>query len=143
MFYRKFRLKWLQAAAAAILLLTLAIPNSGAAEELDEGELMTAMEKSFIELVRTVLVVPVQESGGEPNFAEAGKRAGEIVKIAAQLPLLENYKSDNAFRNYAAEVENLGKRLADLIQKKKPEASVSALVKLRAACLQCHQNFRF
>ncbi len=143
MFFRKFRLKWLLSAAAAILLLTLALPKSGTAEEVEVGDLMAAMEKSFIELVRTVLVIPVQESLDEPDFAEVGKRAGEIIKTARQLPKIENYKDDNSFRNFALELENVGKRLADLAQKKKTVASALTLVKLQTACLQCHKNFRF
>jgi hypothetical protein len=143
MFYRKFRLKWLPAAAAAILLLTPALPESGTAEEVEVGDLMAVMEKSFIELVRTVLVIPVQESLDEPDFDEVGKLAGKIIETARQLPRLENYKDDNSFRNYALELENVGKRLADLAQKKKTAASALTLVKLQSACLQCHKNFRF
>ncbi len=143
MFYRKFRLKWLQAAAAAILLLTLAFPKSGTAQEVEVGDLMAAMEKSFIELVRTVLVIPVQESLDEPDFDEVGKRAGEIIKTARQLPKIENYKDDNSFRNFALELENVGKRLADIARKKQTVASALTLVKLQSACLQCHSNFRF
>ncbi len=140
LFCRRFRLKWF---LAAIMILALALPPGGSAQEVEVGDVMAAMEKSFIELVRTILVVPVQESGDEPDFAEVGKRAAEIVKTAGRLPAIEEYKGDNAFRNYAVELENLGKRLTDLAQKKKVEASVSALVKLQVACLQCHKNFRF
>lgn len=145
MFYRKFRLKWLPAAAAAILLLTLVLPESGTAQEaeVEVGDLMAVMEKSFIELVRTVLVIPVQELLDEPDFDEVGKLTGKIIKIARQLPKIENYKDDNSFRNYALELENVGKRLADLAQKKKTAASALTLVKLQSACLQCHKNFRF
>ncbi len=143
MFYRRFRLKWLQAAAAAALLLILALPKIGFAQEVEVGDLMAAMEKSFIELVRTVLVIPVQESLDEPDFDEVGKRAAEIIKTARQLPKIENYKDDNSFRNYALELENVGKRLADLARKKQTVASALTLVKLQTACLQCHKNFRF
>ena len=143
MFYRKFWLKWLQAAAAAILLLTLALPESGTAEEVEVGDLMAVMEKSFIELVRTVLVIPVQESLDEPDFDEVGKRAGEIIKTARQLPKIENYKDDESFRNFALELENMGKRLVDIARKKQTVASALTLVKLQSACLQCHSNFRF
>ncbi len=149
MFIRRFRPKWLQAVAAAILLLALALPESGTAqevkaeEEVEVGDLMAAMEKSFIELVRTVLVIPVQESLDEPDFDEVGKRAGEIIETARQLPRIENYKDDNSFRNYALELENVGKRLADLARKKQTAASALTLVKLQTACLQCHKNFRF
>ncbi len=124
-------------------MLTLALPKIGAAEEAEVGDLMAAMEKSFIELVRTVLVIPVQESLSEPNFDEVGKRAGEIIKTARQLPKIENYKDDKSFRNFALELENVGKRLADIARKKQTVASALTLVKLQSACLQCHSNFRF
>ncbi len=145
MFYKRFRSKWLLAAAMAILLLTLALPKSGIAQEVEVevGEVMTAMEKSFIELVRTVLVIPVQESLDEPNFVEVGKRAGEIIKIARKLPKIENYKDDKSFRNYALELENVGKRLQDIARKEQTVAAALTLVKLQTACLQCHKNFRF
>jgi hypothetical protein len=121
------------------------LPESGTAQEaeVEVGDLMAVMEKSFIELVRTVLVIPVQELLDEPDFDEVGKLTGKIIKIARQLPKIENYKDDNSFRNYALELENVGKRLADLAQKKKTAASALTLVKLQSACLQCHKNFRF
>lgn len=139
MFFWKFRLGWISVVAMS---LVLSLSHVSAQEE-DVGDLMNGMEKSFIELVRNILVVPVQESGDEPNFTEVGKLAGEVVKIAGKLPVLEDYKDDKDFRNNALTVENLGRSLTDLAKKKDAKAAISALVKLQAACLKCHNSFRF
>ncbi len=143
LFFKRFLSKWLKAPAAATLSLILVLPPSGSAQEVDIGDLMPAMETAFINLVRAVLVVPVQESLDEPNFDEVGKRAGEIVKIAQGLPSLKNYKNDSSFQDFARKLEKQGQRLAGFARKKQTDASVAALVRLQAACLQCHKNHRF
>ncbi len=138
---RRFLPKWLKAAAAAILIL--APFSSGSAQEVEVGDQMAVMETAFIELVKSVLIVPVQESLDDPNFDVVRKQVAEIIKTARRLPAIENYKDDSSFRNFALELEKRGMRLADFAQKEQTDASVAALIKIQAACLQCHRNFRF
>ena len=141
-FQKRFLMKWLSA-AASVVFLTLSISFIRNAKAEDIGDHMVALDEAFVELVKAVMIFPVQESGNEPNFEMSIKRAGEIVQTARQLPKLEDYKDDDGFANSAKSLERAGKNLGTLAQKKKADSMVSALVQIRATCLGCHKNSRF
>jgi hypothetical protein len=142
MFKNRFLMKWLSAAVSVVILM-LTTPSARIAHAQEIGDHMVALDEAFVELVKSVFIFPVQESGNEPNFEITVKRAGEIVRTARQLPKLEDYKDDNGFANSAKKLERAGKALETFAQKKEGDSTASALVQLRAACLGCHQNSRF
>lgn len=139
--WKRFLMKWLS--VAAVVILTLATSSGRNAQAQDIGDHMAALDEAFVELVKSVIIIPVQESGNEPNFEITVKRADEIVRTARQLPKLEDYKDDSGFANSAKNLERAGKHLETVAQKKQADSTVSALVQLRAACLGCHKNSRF
>ena len=101
------------------------------------------MEGAYVEVVKSLLLVPVLELANEAPFAKVQKQLGEIVNTARLLPKIDNYKNDNSFRNFAGNVEKQAQGLAELAGKKRQVASLSALSRLQDACMQCHIKFRF
>ncbi|MBT5946794.1 MAG: cytochrome c, partial [Nitrospinaceae bacterium] len=106
-------------------------------------DVMAKMEGAYSAVVKSLLLVPVQESGDEVPFPVVQQRLMEIAKIAKSLPEIENYKKDASFRNYSLKLEAEAGALSKLAAKKDPAASISALFRLQAACLACHEDFRF
>lgn len=141
-FRKRFLMKWLSVTASIIILGLLASFVRNAQAE-DIGDHMVALDEAFVELVKAVMIIPIQESGNEPNFEITVKRAGEIARTARQLPKLDDYKDDSGFANSAKSLERAGKNLEKVAQKKQVDSAVSALVQIRAACLECHKNSRF
>jgi hypothetical protein len=129
--------------SSAILALSMAVPAPTGSEELDIGNLMNRMEGAYVEVVKSLLLVPVLELANEAPFAKVQKQLGEIVNTARLLPKIDNYKNDNSFRNFAGNVEKQAQGLAKLTGKKRQVASLSALSRLQDACMQCHKKFRF
>jgi hypothetical protein len=131
------------AAVAVAVALALVFPAPGGSQEIEVGEVMSRMEGAYTEVVNSLLVFPVQESGGEAPFGKISERLGEIAETARLLPRIENYKDDNSFRNFADGLEKRAGEMAALAEKKSQAESIAALARLQAACLECHQDFRF
>ncbi len=130
-------------AGATLLTAALALPVPGGTQEVEVGDVMAKMEGAYSAVVKSLLLVPVQESGDEVPFPVVQQRLMEIAKIAKPLPEIENYKKDASFRNYSLKLEAEAGALSKLAAKKDPAASISALFRLQAACLACHEDFRF
>ena len=121
-----------KAAIAGGFTMLLAMPNTNpsvtTAEALDQASNI-ASQKAYCDW---------------GQFIGAGpQNAPEIAKIAKSLPEIENYKKDASFRNYSLKLEAEAGALSKLAAKKDPAASISALFRLQAACLACHEDFRF
>jgi cytochrome c556 len=130
-------------AGAVVLAAVLTLTAPGGAQEVEVGDVMAKMEGAYIEVVNSLLLFPVQESGNEAPFDVVQKHLKEIAKIAKSLPEIENYKADASFRNHALKLEAEAGALSKLAAKKEPASSIAALFRLQDACLACHKDFRF
>lgn len=130
-------------AGAITLAAVLVLSAPGGAQEVEVGDVMAKMEGAYAEVVKSLLLVPVQESGDEVPFPVVQKRLKDIADMAKSLPKIENYKNDASFRNLANKLEAEAGALSELAVKKDPAASIAALFRLQAACLGCHKDFRF
>lgn len=136
-------LRWIFAIGAPAALALALVAAPGGAQELDEGELMNTMVTAYKDIVKMILVFPIEESGDEAPFGKVEKRLSEIIETARLLPKLENYKNDNSFVGFAKSLENQAGELAALAKQKDQAKSAASLWRLQAACLECHKNFRF
>lgn len=127
----------------ALLAAALALSVPGGAQEIEVGDVMAKMEGAYAEVVKSLLLVPVQESGDEVPYPVVQKRLKEIADIAKSLPEIEDYKTDASFRNLANKLEAEAEALSKLAAKKDPASSIAALFRLQDACLGCHKDFRF
>jgi cytochrome c556 len=130
-------------AGATLLAAALTLPVPGGAQEVEVGDVMAKMEGAYTEVVKALLLFPVQESGNEAPFPVIQANLKKLAKIAKSLPEIENYKKDASFRNHSLKLEAEAGALSKLAAKKDSAASISALFRLQAACLACHNDFRF
>lgn len=145
MFFNKsFLVMGICASMAAVMVSMIGSPSKVRAQEpQDIEEAMSELDKVFVDLMKAVLLHPVQELENEIDFTRAQKRASEIVRLARLVRTFDTYKDDDDFQKRAKAAEKAGQELGDSAQKKTDKETLSAAMRLRTACIQCHKNFRF
>ena len=136
----------LAAAAALLFLLASGISRpqpAPAQNNPDITDLMGVFEKAYIKLMESVILLPIQEIGGDMPYDAIEKSAGQISETAKLLPKLDDYRREEDFAALARQVQELSDRLSAAAKEKKFGAAADAFIRLRLACLRCHAEFRF
>ncbi len=131
------------AVAAVLFAVALALCAPSSAEPLETTDLMARLEEAYLDLVKSLMAVPVQKLVNETPFAVVTKRAAEIAQTAQAVPATSDFGEDEEFRLFIRELEGTARHLEQAAKAKDLNKSSSALLLLQRACLSCHAEYRF
>ncbi len=129
-------------AGAALLAAALLIPSSGSTKEPDVDKLMDQMEVAYIEVVKLLMISPIQDLADETPYERAGQWVEEITKIAAQMQKAEESAKDKSFLGLSRRLEDQSRDIEARLKEKRGEGLLPALLRLRATCFECHKKHR-
>jgi hypothetical protein len=119
----------------------LALPALGAKKN-DLGEMMGKMEVAYTEVIKAILVSPVQDED-DISFDQAGLWAEDISKLAGELAKLSDFEKDESARAFLRRLAKNAREIQGLAKLEKWEGMTAALIRLQSTCMACHKENRF